>query len=74
MCNKENKGVSFSLNRGIEEAIYLKAKYIVRMDSDDISTSDRLKRQIDFLEANEDIDVLGGSIRIFEERSKSEKV
>lgn len=44
------------------------------MDSDDISTPDRLKRQIEFLENNDDIDILGGSVRIFEERSKSEKV
>lgn len=54
--NVVNKGLIYSLNKGIEEA---KGKYIARMDADDISEPERLKCQFDFLELNENIGVLG---------------
>jgi glycosyltransferase involved in cell wall biosynthesis len=55
--NVVNKGLIYSLNKGFDEAI---GKYIARMDADDISELDRLKKQFDFLELNENIGVLGG--------------
>ena len=56
ICNEKNLGLAASLNRGIRLA---RGKYIARMDADDFSYRERLKKQIDFLEKNQDIDVLG---------------
>ncbi len=42
----ENRGLAFSLNECIKLA---RGKYIARMDADDISTPDRLQRQVSFL-------------------------
>lgn len=44
--NENNKGLAFSLNKGIRLA---KGKYIARMDDDDYSRKDRLERQVEFL-------------------------
>jgi len=59
---KKNRGLAYALNRGIKECSY---EYIARMDSDDISYPNRFKKQINFLEKNPDIDVLGGWISEF---------
>ncbi len=44
-----NKGLAYSLNRGIRES---RGKYIARMDADDISAPTRLEKQVDFLNQN----------------------
>lgn len=49
LFNEENKGLTFSLNRGLEAA---HGEYIARMDADDFSHADRLEKQFDFLESN----------------------
>ncbi|NDV46092.1 glycosyltransferase [Paludibacter sp. 221] len=54
LLNGVNKGVAFSLNRGIKNA---KGRYIARMDADDIALAERLKVQYDFMEAHADIDI-----------------
>ena len=54
--NEENIGLTRSLNKGIELA---KGKYIARMDADDISLPERLEKQVQFLEENNHIVVLG---------------
>ena len=58
---EENKGLAEGLNFLINYAIKEGYQYIARMDSDDISRPERLKRQVDFLEKNLDVDVLGTS-------------
>ncbi len=50
--NEKNQKLAFCLNRGIRMA---EGKYIVRMDADDISRSDRLEQQIRFMEEHHDI-------------------
>lgn len=60
--NKTNIGVAKSLNKGLE---YCTGDYIARMDADDISMSNRLERQISYLEKNPDIAVVGCNIEIF---------
>ena len=65
--NDENKGLIFSLNRGIDVA---KGKYIVRMDADDISLKERLELQVEYMEKNQDIALSGGSIYFFREENK----
>ena len=58
--NSTNIGLTKSLNKAIK---LCSSDYIARMDSDDISISERFELQINFLEKNKDIDVLGGSIQ-----------
>ncbi len=57
--NKENAGLSKSLNTGLSRA---RGEYIARMDADDISLPERFKRQIDFLDKNPSIGLLGTSV------------
>lgn len=66
--NQKNEGLAKSLNKAISIS---KGKFIARMDSDDICMMDRFKIQIEFLENNTDIDVLGtGAILIDKENKK----
>jgi len=54
-----NQGLAYALNQLIDRALQDGADYLARMDSDDISLSDRLASQVDFLEARREVDVLG---------------
>lgn len=54
--NDKNQGLITSLNKGLSIA---KGMYIARMDADDISLPDRIKKQVEFLDQNPDIGVLG---------------
>ena len=51
----DNKGLAFRLNQGVDLA---KGKYIARMDDDDISHPERLKKQFDFMKNNPDYDLI----------------
>lgn len=62
---KENRGIIFSLNEGIEKC---SGKYIVRMDSDDISLNQRIEKQVLYMEKNRNIDASGTGIRIIGSR------
>ena len=59
--NKNNVGQSATLNKGLSLA---KGKYIARMDQDDISMPERLKKQFEFMENNSDIDVCGSWLQL----------
>lgn len=50
--NETNRGISFSRNRGTDEA---KGKYVAIMDSDDFSEPQRLSKSVDYLEAHPDV-------------------
>lgn len=54
-----NKGLAHALNTMIEYCLKSHYKYIARMDSDDISRISRIERQVNFLERNPHIHVLG---------------
>jgi glycosyltransferase involved in cell wall biosynthesis len=58
--SRENKGVPKSSNEGIKIA---HGKYIARQDADDISSRDRIKKQVEFLESHPDIDLVGTNFR-----------
>lgn len=58
----QNKGISTRLNQAVNMA---KGMYFCRMDADDISFSNRLERQVEFLEENSRVDVVASSIVIF---------
>lgn len=57
--NESNLGLAGALNRGIEK---IDTKYIARMDADDIAISNRLEKQIEFLESNSDVGVVGCNV------------
>lgn len=59
------------INRGLGEALRIGSEkctgdYIFRMDSDDISNSERFEKQISYIEAHPEIDVLGTDIAEFQ--------
>lgn len=60
--NDKNLGATLSFNRGLD---ICQGKYVARMDSDDISLSDRLEKQVEIFESWNDLEVLGaGAILI----------
>lgn len=56
--NERNLGLMRSLNRGLREA---RGELIARQDSDDLSAPNRLARQVDWLKANPNVQLLGAS-------------
>lgn len=61
-----NHGLAFALNLLIDEVISKNEfDYVARMDSDDISFPDRIRFQVEFLEANPEVFVCGTSCREF---------
>ncbi|MCJ8013885.1 glycosyltransferase [Paenibacillus sp. KQZ6P-2] len=68
--HSRNKGLVYSLNEGVELA---KGKYIARMDSDDISSPHRLKKQLEYLEKHPDVGVLGTYMTLFHNGQKIPK-
>ena len=60
--NKKNQGLIAVLNQGMGMA---RGGYIARMDADDISMPERFRKQIEYLDANPDVVVLGTSYREF---------
>lgn len=62
--NEINSGIVVTLNKGLE---YATGEYIARMDADDIAVAERLEKQIEFMEKNKDVGVLGTGICIFGE-------
>lgn len=59
---KCNQGTSVALNAGHE---YIKTEYIAIMGSDDVTHPERFKKQVEFLEKNPKVDVLGAQIKTF---------
>ena len=64
--NLENKGITFSLNKGLQLA---KGKYIARQDQDDISLPERLFLQINHLNRN-NIDLVDTNFTFIDENDK----
>jgi glycosyltransferase involved in cell wall biosynthesis len=60
--NETNKGLIYSLNRGIS---FGKGKYIARMDADDIAFPQRFQIQFDYMEAHPEIGICGSNIEAF---------
>lgn len=57
-----NMGLASRLNQSVRLA---RGQYIARMDADDVAYPQRLERQVQFLEAHRDIDLLGTGAVIF---------
>jgi hypothetical protein len=59
IVNEQNLGISGALNRGWRAA---RAPYIARLDADDVAPLDRLRRQVEFLDAHPSVAVVGGTL------------
>lgn len=59
---KENKGLGNALKIGVESA---RNNIIARMDSDDICLPDRFEKQLAYLDAHPECDIVGGQITEF---------
>ena len=56
--NDRNRGIVYSLNRGLRAC---RGEYVARMDADDIAVKERLEKQVVFLDKHKDVIVLGGA-------------
>lgn len=64
IVNEKNKGLIYSLNKGLEAAV---GKYIIRMDADDISDPERFDTQIRYMEKHPEIGISGTAYQSFGE-------
>lgn len=62
ICNKENLGLTKSLNKALK---YATGKYIARMDADDISMPNRLEKQIHYMEMHAEVALISCSYTQF---------
>ena len=69
----KNKGFDYSLNELITLTMNLNYNYFFRMDSDDISSTERVGKQLAFMENNPSIDVCGTFIKEFGDGLKYSK-
>jgi glycosyltransferase involved in cell wall biosynthesis len=65
--NDGNKGIIFSLNRGILES---NGQYIARLDADDISLPERIEKQVEFLSANPEFAMCGSYFQTIDSKGK----
>lgn len=61
---KPNTGIADTLNVGLEMA---RGEYIARMDADDLALPHRFKKQVEFLDNNPSISVVGAAVMKFQE-------
>jgi glycosyltransferase involved in cell wall biosynthesis len=66
IITRENKGLVYTLNEGIEKS---KGDYIARMDADDISLPERFEKQIELMQ-KENIDICGCNFIKINEKGK----
>ena len=64
--NDGNKGLIYTLNRGIDES---NGKYIARMDADDIALPNRFKIQYEYMEQHPEIGTSGTYAEYFGDKS-----
>lgn len=66
VSNETNMGLIFSLNKGLK---LIRSKYMVRMDADDISHSDRILHLVEFMESNPTVGICGTKVGTLEDSS-----
>ena len=64
----ENRGIAYRLNQLIDLA---KGTYFVRMDGDDMMFPERLEKQVKYLQAHSEIDVVGSSAVVIDENDQT---
>ena len=64
---EKNRGLAVALNEGLK---VIDTEYIARMDTDDITLPTRFEKQVNFLEENKEIDVVGTFISEIDENNE----
>ena len=67
--NKENKGAAYCRNIGIKNCNE-HCKYITFLDADDIMETEKIEKQVQFLEKNNAIHLIGCNVYVIDENSK----
>jgi glycosyltransferase involved in cell wall biosynthesis len=67
----DDLGFTASLNYGIDKA---KGDLIARHDADDVSLPERFEKQVAYLKAHKDIDVLGSFVQVIDAKGKKHEV
>ncbi|ULQ57426.1 glycosyltransferase [Flavihumibacter rivuli] len=67
LVNQPNKGLIYTLNRGIEMA---SGHFIARMDADDIALPHRLERQVEYLGQNPGVAVVACPVQYIDEHGE----
>ncbi len=60
VINEDNRGQTYSLNRGLKIS---KGKYIARIDADDLMAPTRLEKQVAFMELNPEYGLVGSWVQ-----------
>ena len=67
----QNRGLAATLNDMIRWAQQKGYTYFARMDADDISLPERIQKQMDYLSAHPEIDVIGGATNEIDEQGNN---
>ena len=70
--NDENKGLAYTLNRLIDALE--NEKYIFRMDSDDINKPYRVRKQLEYMEKFEYLEIVGGAIEEIDDKKNKKMI
>lgn len=65
--NENNFGLTKSLNKGIK---LVRGEFVARMDADDVSLSNRLEEQVNFLKKNTDYVCVGSNVDLINAKGK----
>jgi len=65
--NEKNSKLPYSLNHCLQ---YVETELVARMDADDVSTPDRLEKQLAFLKAHPEYDLVGTGVTVFDGEKK----
>lgn len=72
IINPENIGIVNTLNKAL---LLANGKYISRTDADDLASSDKLMKQVDYMESNPEVGVVGTFYQIIDRNGiKKEKI
>jgi glycosyltransferase involved in cell wall biosynthesis len=66
--NSRNRGLIYSLNKGVKTA---RGEWIARMDADDIARPERLQKELDFAKKHPQYDVIGALAQEFSDQQPS---
>ena len=66
--NEVNLGLEKSLNKGLAAT---KGEYFARQDADDVSRSNRLQLQVDFLDNHPEVGALGTAVELIDEQGNT---